>query len=90
MDKALIRPGRFGKQLYVPLPTPLERGLILRAVARKKPVDSSVDFNAVARMEACEHFSGADLAALVSPTGLTFALYFFFLLAISEVASVMV
>lgn len=65
MDRALLRPGRFGKLLYVPLPGPAERGLILKAHARKKPVDASVDLRAIGEMKACENLSGADLAALV-------------------------
>ena len=72
MDRAVLRPGRFGKLLYVPLPTPDERGLILKALARKKPVDPSVDLTTIGRMEACENLSGADLAALV-------CLYFIFM-----------
>ncbi|KAL5542674.1 hypothetical protein UlMin_010384 [Ulmus minor] len=66
MDNAVLRPGRFGKLIYVPLPTPDERGLILKALARKKPLDASVDLIAIGRMEACENFSGADLAALLN------------------------
>ena len=65
MDCAVLRPGRFGKLLYVPLPSPDERGLILKALARKKPIDASVDLSAIGRMEACENLSGADLSALV-------------------------
>lgn len=65
MDRAVLRPGRFGKLLYVPLPSPDERGLILKALARKKPIDDGVDLGAIGRMEACENLSGADLAALV-------------------------
>ena len=65
MDRAVLRPGRFGKLLYVPLPSPDERVLILKALARKKAVDASVDLSAIAKMEACENLSGADLAALV-------------------------
>lgn len=65
MDRAILRPGRFGKLLYVPLPSPDERGKILKALARKKPIDASVDFSSIGRMEACENFSGADLGALV-------------------------
>ncbi|TXG68478.1 hypothetical protein EZV62_003413 [Acer yangbiense] len=64
MDRAVLRPGRFGKLLYVPLPTADERGLILKALARKKPIDANVDLCAVAQMKACESFSGADLSAL--------------------------
>ncbi|KAK7844948.1 cell division control protein 48 like protein c, partial [Quercus suber] len=66
MDRAILRPGRFGKLLYVPLPSPDERGKILKALARKKPIDASVDFSSIGRMEACENFSGADLGALMN------------------------
>ncbi|KAH7847120.1 hypothetical protein Vadar_022129 [Vaccinium darrowii] len=66
MDRALLRPGRFGKLLFVPLPSPDERGLILKALARKKPIDASVDLIAIGRHEACENLSGADLSALMN------------------------
>ncbi|XP_022733112.1 cell division control protein 48 homolog C-like isoform X2 [Durio zibethinus] len=66
MDCAILRPGRFGKLLYVPLPSPDERGLILKALARKKPIDASVDLSAIGHMEACENLSGADLSALMN------------------------
>lgn len=65
IDPAILRPGRFGKRLYVPLPGPNERGLILKARARGKPIDVSVDLLALGKMEALENFSGADLAALM-------------------------
>ncbi|PSS24894.1 Cell division control protein 48 C like [Actinidia chinensis var. chinensis] len=66
MDRAVLRPGRFGKLLYVPLPSPDERGLILKALSRNKPIDGSVDLIAVGRDEACENLSGADLSALMN------------------------
>ncbi|KAK6279402.1 hypothetical protein POUND7_019669 [Theobroma cacao] len=66
MDRAVLRPGRFGKLLYVPLPNPDERGLILKALARKKPIDASVDLSAIGRMKACDNLSGADLSALMN------------------------
>ncbi|KAK4490798.1 hypothetical protein RD792_001511 [Penstemon davidsonii] len=65
MDRAVLRPGRFGKLLYVPLPTPDERGMILKALARKKPIDASVDLLAIGKDTSCENLSGADLSALV-------------------------
>lgn len=67
IDSALLRPGRLGKLHYVRLPNQEERALILRALGRKKRLDPDVDLNSIARMEACENFSGADLAALVCP-----------------------
>ncbi|GLT40534.1 hypothetical protein SLA2020_146620 [Shorea laevis] len=66
MDPALLRPGRFGKLLYVPLPSSEERGLILKALGRKKPIDVSVDLSAIGQMQSCENLSGADLAALMN------------------------
>lgn len=66
MDRAVLRPGRFGKLLYVPLPSPDERGLILKALARKKPIDASVDLIAIGQKEACNNLSGADLSALMN------------------------
>ncbi|GMP83496.1 hypothetical protein CsSME_00037388 [Camellia sinensis var. sinensis] len=66
MDCAVLRPGRFGKLLYVPLPSPDERGLILKALARKKPRDANVDLIAIGSDEACENLSGADLSTLMN------------------------
>ncbi|MED6222306.1 hypothetical protein PIB30_063099 [Stylosanthes scabra] len=63
MDQALLRPGRFGKQVYIPLPSFEQRFSILKVLARKKPLDSTVDLRAISK--ACENFSGADLAKLV-------------------------
>lgn len=71
MDRAVLRPGRFGKLIYVPLPSPHERGLILKALARKKPIDAGVDLIAIGQMEACENLSGADLAALMNEAAMT-------------------
>ncbi|KAI7752645.1 hypothetical protein M8C21_017732 [Ambrosia artemisiifolia] len=66
MDQAVLRPGRFGKLMYVPLPNQDERGLILKALSRNKPLDADVDLIAIARSEACEDLSGADLSALMN------------------------
>lgn len=65
MDRALLRPGRFGKLMYVPLPSPDERGMILKAVARNKPIDANVDLVALGKDSSCDNLSGADLSALV-------------------------
>jgi ribosome biogenesis ATPase len=64
VDPAFLRPGRFGNLLYVPLPNADERASILKAIARKKPIDPSVDLDGIAKNN-CEGFSGADLAHLV-------------------------
>ncbi|CAM9003217.1 unnamed protein product [Rhodiola kirilowii] len=65
MDPAFLRPGRFGKHLYVGNPSPDQRAQILKAVCRKRPIDPDVNLDALARSAACENFSGADLSALV-------------------------
>ncbi|GMH13739.1 hypothetical protein Nepgr_015580 [Nepenthes gracilis] len=66
MHRAVLRPGRFGKLLYVPLPTPDERSLILKALGRRKPIDPGVDLLAIGKSTACKNISGADLAALMN------------------------
>ncbi|KAI3859253.1 hypothetical protein MKW98_007634 [Papaver atlanticum] len=66
MDEAIKRPGRLGKHMYVPLPGPEERGLILKAIARNKPIAEDVDLVAIGREEAYENLSGADLAAVIN------------------------
>ncbi|XP_021821416.1 cell division control protein 48 homolog C-like [Prunus avium] len=65
MDPAVLRPGRFGKHMYVPLPNKDERGFILKALARNKPIDSSVNLSKIGQRTACEKFTRADLAALM-------------------------
>ncbi|KAL6586948.1 hypothetical protein OROMI_001936 [Orobanche minor] len=66
MDDDVLRPGRFGKLMYVPLPSPEERGMILKAIARKKPIDGDVDLVALAKESRCDNLSGADLSALMN------------------------
>lgn len=66
----MLRPGRFGKVLYVPLPSSDERQLILKALAQKKPISADVDLEALACTEQCNNLTGADLAALVCFTHL--------------------
>ncbi|EPS73955.1 hypothetical protein M569_00793, partial [Genlisea aurea] len=66
MDEAMLRPGRLGRLLYVPLPSPEGRGMILKALSRKKQIDPDVDLMAIGKDAACENFSGADLSALMS------------------------
>ncbi|PWA67882.1 cell division cycle 48C [Artemisia annua] len=71
IDQALLRPGRFGKKLYVPLPNHDERGLILNALAKKKPLDADVDLVAIGQSNVCANFSGADLSALMNEAAMT-------------------
>src|SRR5882724_5352710 len=64
LDPALLRPGRFDRQVEIPLPNLRERAAILAVHARGKHLDASVDLEAVAR--GTPGFSGADLANLIN------------------------
>jgi cell division protease FtsH len=64
LDPALMRPGRFDRQIYVNLPDVKGREQILKVHARNKPLAQDVNFKTVARMTA--GFSGADLANLLN------------------------
>jgi cell division protease FtsH len=64
LDPALLRPGRFDRQVTIPLPNVTERAAILAVHSRGKKLASDVDLNAVAR--GTPGFSGADLANLVN------------------------
>jgi len=64
LDPALLRPGRFDRQVTIPLPTLLERLAILQVHGHGKRFDPSVSLEVVAR--GTPGFSGADLANLVN------------------------
>jgi cell division protease FtsH len=64
LDPALLRPGRFDRQVTIPLPTQPERLAILRVHCRGKQLDETVDLQVVAR--GTPGFSGADLANLAN------------------------
>ena len=64
LDPALLRPGRFDRQISVNLPDVKGREQILKVHARNKPVASDVNFKTVARVTA--GFSGAELANLLN------------------------
>ena len=68
LDSALLRPGRFDRQILVPLPTQDERVEILKVHMRDKKIDPDVDVNVVAR--GTPGMSGADLANLVNEAAL--------------------
>ncbi|CAD2215511.1 Holliday junction DNA helicase RuvB P-loop domain/AAA domain (Cdc48 subfamily)/ATPase family associated with various cellular activities (AAA)/AAA+ lid domain containing protein, putative [Angomonas deanei] len=71
IDPAMLRPGRLDKLLYVPLPSPEQRGSILKTHARKYPIDPDFSIEELARDEKLDGFSGADLAALMREASLT-------------------
>jgi cell division protease FtsH len=64
LDPALLRPGRFDRQVTIPLPNVAERTAILAVHCRDKRLADDVDLDAVAR--ATPGFSGADLANLAN------------------------
>lgn len=64
LDPALLRPGRFDRQIHVNLPDVKGREQILKVHARNKPMAPDVNFKTVARITA--GFSGADLANLLN------------------------
>src|SRR5580658_9311006 len=64
LDPALLRPGRFDRQVVIPLPTLPERTAILAVHCRDKKLGPDVDLDVVAR--GTPGFSGADLANLAN------------------------
>ena len=68
LDKALLRPGRFDRQVYVSLPDIRGREHILKVHSRKVPLHESVSLSVLAR--GTPGFSGADLANLVNEAAL--------------------
>ena len=64
LDPALLRPGRFDRQINVNLPDVKGREQILKVHARNKPMEADVNFKTVARITA--GFSGAELANLLN------------------------
>ena len=68
LDKALLRPGRFDRQVYVGLPDIRGREQILKVHAKKVPLDDKVDLGVIAR--GTPGFSGADLANLINEAAL--------------------
>jgi cell division protease FtsH len=68
LDPALTRPGRFDRQVYVPLPDVKGRMEILKVHSRKVKLGPNVDLARLAR--ATPGFSGADLAAIINESAL--------------------
>lgn len=68
LDKALLRPGRFDRQVFVGLPDIRGREQVLKVHVRKVPLDDKVDLGVLAR--GTPGFSGADLANLVNEAAL--------------------
>ncbi len=68
LDPALLRPGRFDRQVVVPRPDVKGREMILKVHAKKVPLSTEVDLAVIAR--GTPGFSGADLANVVNEAAL--------------------
>ncbi|AQL56930.1 ATP-dependent zinc metalloprotease FtsH [Abyssicoccus albus] len=71
LDPALLRPGRFDRQIQVGRPDVKGREAVLKVHAKNKPLDDSVDLNAIAQRT--PGFSGADLENLLNEAALVAA-----------------
>ena len=68
LDTALLRPGRFDRQVYVGSPDAKGRAAILRVHAKNKPLSDDVDLDVIAKETA--GFTGADLQNLLNEAAL--------------------
>lgn len=68
LDNALLRPGRFDRQVYIGLPDVKGREEILKVHAKEKPLGDDVDLRSIAR--GTSGFSGADLENLLNEAAL--------------------
>ncbi len=71
LDPALLRPGRFDRQVYIDLPDRAEREAILKVHTKNKPVESHVDLAKIAA--STPGFSGADLKNLTNEAAISAA-----------------
>jgi len=88
LDPALLRPGRFDRQVVVGAPDILGREAILKVHARKKPLDADVDLNSLAKNTA--GFSGADLENMLNEAALLAARRNKNLIGMAEIEDAMV
>ena len=72
LDPALLRPGRFDRQIYVNIPDVRGREAIFKVHARNKPMAADVDFQVLARITS--GFSGADIANLLNEAAILCAM----------------
>lgn len=71
LDPALMRPGRFDRQVYIGLPDVKGREAIIRLHSRNKAIDGNVDFKKLARLTA--GFSGADIENMLNEAAIIVA-----------------
>jgi len=68
LDKALLRPGRFDRRVYVPYPDLISREQILKVHAKGVKIDPEINLKKIAR--GTPGFSGADLANLINESAI--------------------
>ena len=68
LDPALLRPGRFDRQIYVHIPDVKGREAIFKVHAKNKPMSPDIDFKNLARLTS--GFSGADIANLLNESAI--------------------
>lgn len=68
LDPALLRPGRFDRQIYVNIPDVRGREAIFKVHARNKPISSDIDFKVLSRMTS--GFTGADIENLLNESAI--------------------
>ena len=88
LDNALLRPGRFDRQVVVDVPDMKGREAILKVHARNKKLDPSVDLSVVAKTTA--GFTGADLANLLNEAALLAARYNLRTIGMEEIENAMI
>ncbi|MEJ5293550.1 MAG: AAA family ATPase, partial [Candidatus Methanosuratincola sp.] len=69
IDPALLRPGRFDRSVYIPIPDRAARIEIFKVHTKKMPLDEGVDLNALA--DKTEGYTGADIAAVCREAALS-------------------
>jgi len=88
LDNALLRPGRFDRQVVVDVPDMKGREAILKVHARNKILDPSVDLSVIAKTTA--GFTGADLANLLNEAALLAARYNLRTIGMEEIENAMI
>ncbi len=88
LDNALLRPGRFDRQVVVDVPDMKGREAILKVHARNKILDPSVDLGVIAKTTA--GFTGADLANLLNEAALLAARYNLRTIGMEEIENAMI
>ena len=88
LDNALLRPGRFDRQVVVDVPDMKGREAILKVHARNKKLDPSVDLAVIAKTTA--GFTGADLANLLNEAALLAARYNLRTIGMEEIQNAMI